>query len=115
MICRSPSPHIAPEYTVLSVDIVQTYSVIYFNLGTHHIPNSGDIPNTLMTTSASSIMLVPHNYHGRDASRASAQGVKLVAREGGGSDVTYYGARYTDSFEVDSVSAYTSNANTKVY
>lgn len=44
--------------------------VIWFNLGTHHVPHTGDIPNTLMTTSASSVMFAPHNFHLRDRSRA---------------------------------------------
>lgn len=51
--------------------------VMYFNLGAHHIPHSGDIPNTLMHTSASSVMFIPHNFHDRDPSRASVQGVRL--------------------------------------
>jgi hypothetical protein len=82
--------------------------VVYFNLGTHHIPNSGDIPNTLMTTSASSVMLVPHNFHDRDPSRESAQGVKLAMKKPGDgeTDVKYYGAKYTEGFEVDLVSFY---------
>jgi primary-amine oxidase len=81
-------------------------SVIYFNLGTHHIPHSGDIPNTLMTTSASSVMLIPHNFHDRDPSRASAQGVKLKMKpssDGGGSNVRYFGAEYTKGLAVDLV------------
>ncbi|KAF7187989.1 Amiloride-sensitive amine oxidase [copper-containing] [Pseudocercospora fuligena] len=51
--------------------------VLYFNLGAHHIPHSGDVPNTLMHTSASSVMFVPHNFHDRDPSRESVQGVRL--------------------------------------
>ncbi|CAK3734610.1 Membrane primary amine oxidase [Lecanosticta acicola] len=51
--------------------------VIYFNVGSHHIPHSGDVPNTLMHTSASSVMFVPHNFHDRDPSRESVQGVRL--------------------------------------
>lgn len=50
--------------------------VIYFNVGSHHVPHSGDIPNTLMHTSASSVMFVPHNFADRDPSRASVQGVR---------------------------------------
>lgn len=60
-----------------------------------------------MTTSSSSIMLIPHNFHDRDVSRESAQGVRLEMKtpeEGGGSRVKYYGAKYTDGFKVDSVS-----------
>jgi hypothetical protein len=51
-------------------------------------------------------MLVPHNFHDRDPSRASAQGVKLDMKsssEGGGSNVRYYGAKYTEGVAVDLV------------
>ncbi|KAK8005045.1 hypothetical protein PG990_011082 [Apiospora arundinis] len=61
--------------------------VVYFNVGSHHIPHSGDIPNTLMHTSASSVMLIPHNFANRDPSRESVQGVRLQLkhkRDGGG-------------------------------
>ena len=51
--------------------------VLYFNLGAHHVPHAGDIPNTLMHTSASSVMFVPHNFHDRDPSRRTVQGVRL--------------------------------------
>jgi primary-amine oxidase len=51
--------------------------VLYFNLGAHHVPHSGDLPNTLMHTSASSVMFVPHNFLDRDASRKTATGVRL--------------------------------------
>lgn len=51
--------------------------VIYFNVGAHHVPHSGDVPNTLMHTSASSVMFVPHNFCDRDPSRESVQGVRL--------------------------------------
>lgn len=60
--------------------------VIYFNVGSHHVPHSGDIPNTLMHTSASSVMFVPHNFADRDPSRASVQGVRyqLKGSQSGG-------------------------------
>lgn len=51
--------------------------VVYFNVGAHHIPHSGDIPNTLMHTSATSVMFIPHNFNDRDPSRESVQGVRL--------------------------------------
>ncbi|KAK3071898.1 hypothetical protein LTR53_007816 [Teratosphaeriaceae sp. CCFEE 6253] len=51
--------------------------VVYFNLGAHHVPHSGDIPNTLMHTSATSVMFVPHNFADRDPSRQGVQGVRL--------------------------------------
>ncbi|KAK4544002.1 hypothetical protein LTR36_004776 [Oleoguttula mirabilis] len=51
--------------------------VLYFNVGAHHVPTSQDVPNTLMHTSASSVMFVPHNFADRDPSRGSVQGVRL--------------------------------------
>ncbi|KAI0484188.1 copper amine oxidase [Xylariaceae sp. FL0804] len=51
--------------------------VVYFNVGSHHVPHSGDLPNTLMHTSATSVMFVPHNFADRDPSRESVQGVRL--------------------------------------
>lgn len=60
--------------------------VVYFNVGSHHVPHSGDVPNTLMHTSASSVMFVPHNFADRDPSRESVQGVRLQlkgSRSGG--------------------------------
>ena len=53
--------------------------VVYFNLGGHHVPHSGDIPNTLMHTSASSVILSPFNYFDEDVSKASRQGVRVDA------------------------------------
>ena len=55
--------------------------VVYFNLGSHHVPHSGDVPNTLMHTSASSVMFVPHNFADRDPSRESVQGVRVQVKE----------------------------------
>lgn len=57
--------------------------VIYFNVGSHHVPHSGDIPNTLMHTSASSVMFLPHNFHDRDPSRESVQGVRYQLKGAG--------------------------------
>jgi len=60
--------------------------VVYFNLGAHHVPHSGDVPNTLIHTSASSVMFVPHNFLDRDPSRESVQGVRVQVggRKGSG-------------------------------
>ena len=75
-------------------DTIQEDLVIYFNLGGHHIPHAGDIPNTLMHTSASSVIFVPHNYHSRDPSRETVQGVRLEFQDGGKHNATYFGGRY---------------------
>ncbi|TVY73173.1 Membrane primary amine oxidase [Lachnellula suecica] len=46
--------------------------VIWFNLGMHHVPHTGDIPNTVFSTSQSGISISPHNYLLRDPSRQSS-------------------------------------------
>ncbi|KAG8630368.1 hypothetical protein KVT40_001987 [Elsinoe batatas] len=97
--------------------------VVYFNLGAHHIPHSGDIPNTLMHTSASSVMFVPHNFGDKDASRITSQGVRMGLKGGNGAGwvqkqhggrygkeekdvgkgvetVEYFGGRYHGGFEM---------------
>jgi len=79
------------------------FRVIYFNLGSHHIPHSGDIPNTLMHTSASSVMFTPFNFHDRDPSRRSAQGVR-VNKIPGGAAAKYYGGRNMEGVTVKAVS-----------
>jgi primary-amine oxidase len=77
-------------------------SVLYFNLGSHHIPHSGDIPNTLMHTSASSVMFTPFNFHDRDASRRRVQGVKLELGDEG-TKPKYFGGRHLEGVHLEAV------------
>lgn len=96
--------------------VMQDDLVIYFNLGSHHVPHSGDIPNTLMHTSSSSVMFIPHNFHDRDPSRLSAQGVRLDMRgPGKGSNVTHYGAQYKEKVKVAAVRFYPFDGRGVVY
>lgn len=72
-------------------------SVIWFNLGGHHVPHSGDIPNTLQHTSASSIILAPFNFHDRDASRKSSQGVRVdFADKNSDTKTKFFGHHYEE-------------------
>ncbi|KAJ6118214.1 membrane copper amine oxidase [Penicillium samsonianum] len=84
-------------------EIEQEDLVIWFNLGNHHVPHSGDIPNTLQHTSSSSVMLVPFNFHDRDASRKSAQGVRvdLAGQNGGTAKAQFFGHHYEHGFVLD--------------
>ena len=84
-------------------EVVQEDLVIYFNLGSHHVPHSGDIPNTLMHTSATSVMFAPFNFHDRDASRRSVQGVRLELGDAG-PQPNYFGGRYTEGVHLKAVS-----------
>ena len=80
-------------------------SVIYFNLGSHHVPHSGDLPNTLMHTSASSVMFTPFNFNDRDPSRRSSQGVR-VDKNNGRSSPRYFGTTYNKGISLKDVSCY---------
>ncbi|KAF7361133.1 Amine oxidase [Mycena sanguinolenta] len=70
----------------------QTDIVLWVNLGMHHVPHTGDMPNTVFTTAQSAFIISPHNYLLRDASRTTRQmvridynssGVQLVKEFGG--------------------------------
>ena len=52
-------------------------SVVWFNLGMHHVPHTGDLPNTVFTTAQSSVLLSPHNYLLSDPSRATSQQAEI--------------------------------------
>jgi primary-amine oxidase len=76
--------------------------VIFFNLGMHHVPHSGDIPNTLMHTSSSSVMFTPFNFHNRDPSRLNSQGVQLDV-EAKGTKPRYFGQTYHEGVKLKKV------------
>lgn len=64
--------------------------VLWFNLGMHHVPHTGDLPNTMMSTAHSSIRLEPFNYLLNDPSVATSQQVKIDKETGA---VERYGAQ----------------------
>ena len=74
-------------------DTVQQDLVVYFNLGNHHVPNTGDLPNTLEHISGSSVMFVPFNFAEGDMSRESVSGVRIdgFMRESGDREVVQDG------------------------
>ncbi|KAM0749530.1 copper amine oxidase [Meredithblackwellia eburnea MCA 4105] len=79
-----------------SENLEQEDLVIYFNLGMHHVPHTGDLPNTVHTTAQASLMISPHNYLLNDPSRQSNQMVRVnynstAAGEGQVTDVLLFG------------------------
>ena len=83
------------EKMVDGESVLQEDLVIAFNLGGHHVPVSGDIPNTMMHTSASSVMFIPHNFGKRDLSRSGVSGVR-IDREG----AKHFGGFYKDDVKL---------------
>ena len=67
-------------------------SVVWFNLGMHHMPHTGDIPNTVFSTAHSAMTIEPFNYLVGDPSQASTQQV-LIKTANGQAEITRYGAQ----------------------
>ncbi|KAJ3540677.1 hypothetical protein NMY22_g4201 [Coprinellus aureogranulatus] len=51
--------------------------VLWFNLGMHHLPHTGDLPTTLMSTAQSSVIFSPHNYLLSDPTRQTVQQIEV--------------------------------------
>ncbi|KAF2105655.1 copper amine oxidase [Lophiotrema nucula] len=68
--------------------------VVWFNLGMHHIPHTGDLPNTMFTSAHSAVRFEPFNYlEDGDPSVASTQQLRLVYGEDGSvKEVKTFGA-----------------------
>lgn len=61
--------------------------VVWANLGMHHVPHTGDLPNTVFTTAHSGIQFMPLNYLLGDPSRQSVNQVRIDYGGGNGSRV----------------------------
>ncbi len=51
--------------------------MLWFNLGMHHLPHTGDLPNTMFSSAHSAMRLEPFNYLVGDPSVASNQQVRI--------------------------------------
>ncbi|KAJ6157379.1 membrane copper amine oxidase [Penicillium chermesinum] len=75
-------------------------SAMSYGLTWDHIMSRirGDIPNTLQHTSASSVILAPLNFHDRDASRKSSQGVRVdfASQNDGRAKTQFFGHHYEE-------------------
>jgi primary-amine oxidase len=58
-------------------NMTQTDLVAWINVGTHHLPQAEDSPNTRTNTAASSFFLTPLNYFDSDVSMDSLNAVLL--------------------------------------
>ncbi|EER23430.1 Copper amine oxidase, putative [Coccidioides posadasii C735 delta SOWgp] len=75
--------------------------VLYFNLGMHHIPDTGDLPNT---TAVSSMGIIPQNFHLENPSRATRQQIRLTFEEGKASQAEIFGSSHaTCTFDMKNV------------
>ena len=68
----------------------------------HHIPHTGDLPNTVFSTAHTAMLIEPFNYLAGSPHRATKQMVQLTSKNGT-TAVTRYGATPANC-AVDSVS-----------
>lgn len=62
-------------------DIVDQDLVAWVTLGTYHIPQLENVPNTATVGTTQSFFLVPFNYHSEDPSLGSRDSVKIMPKD----------------------------------
>lgn len=77
-------------------NLTQTDIVVWFNLGMHHLPHTGDLPNTVFSTAHSGMQIMPLNYLLGDPSRETTSQVRINYHDGVVSEVATFGAKSED-------------------
>ncbi|EGO55253.1 hypothetical protein NEUTE1DRAFT_85409 [Neurospora tetrasperma FGSC 2508] len=67
--------------------------VLWLNLGMHHLPHTGDLPNTVMTTAHAGVHFMPSNYFEGDESRKTVNQVRINYSDGKTSEVQTFGQK----------------------
>lgn len=57
--------------------LVQEDLVVWFNLGMHHLPHTGDLPNTVFTIAHAGVQMMPLNYYQDDISTETLSQVQI--------------------------------------
>ncbi|KAB5578137.1 copper amine oxidase [Coniochaeta sp. 2T2.1] len=70
--------------------------VMWVNLGMHHVPHTGDLPNTVFTTAHTGIQFMPNNYFSMDQSRQTVNMVRIDYDNGTTSLVDTFGQKNSD-------------------
>ncbi|KAF4554230.1 Copper amine oxidase-like protein 5 [Elsinoe fawcettii] len=65
--------------------------VFWINLGMHHVPHTGDLPNTVFTTAHSGVQFMPLNYFAGDTGRQTVNQVRIDYGGGNRSTVERFG------------------------
>ncbi|KAH7393640.1 copper amine oxidase [Cadophora sp. MPI-SDFR-AT-0126] len=88
----NPAVNFAKYFDGESLD--QQDLVVWFNLGMHHMPHTGDLPNTVFSTAHSAMTIEPFNYLPGDPSRATTQQIRINSDSRGNRSVTEFGAQH---------------------
>jgi primary-amine oxidase len=57
--------------------LMQQDLVVWLNLGMHHVPHTGDLPNTVFTEAFSGVTFMPSNYFDIDQTRRTVNMVRI--------------------------------------
>ena len=74
-------------------NLTQTDIVVWLNAGMHHVPHTGDLPNTVFTTAHSGFQIMPLNYLLGDPSRQTVNQVRIDYNNGNVSAVETFGQK----------------------
>lgn len=74
-------------------NLTQTDIVVWLNLGMHHVPSTGDLPNTVFTTAHTGIQFMPLNHLLGDPSRQTVNQVRINYKNGNVSAVKTFGQK----------------------
>ncbi|GKT48763.1 membrane primary amine oxidase [Colletotrichum spaethianum] len=84
--------------------LMQEDLVLWLNLGMHHVPHTGDLPNTVFTTAHSGITFMPSNYFDIDQTRRTVNMVRIEYSSDNTTAVETFGqSEATCSFEAKPV------------
>jgi len=106
----TPNPPVDFSKFFNSESLEQQDLVVWVNMGMHHVPHTGDLPNTVMTSAHAAIQFLPSNYLPGDPSVRAAsrvrvnyeKGVVNVTKVGRPSDVCVNDlSRYTGDYAVN--------------
>ncbi|OIW28159.1 membrane copper amine oxidase [Coniochaeta ligniaria NRRL 30616] len=75
--------------------------VMWVNLGMHHVPHTGDLPNTVFTTAHSGIQFMPSNYFSMDQSRQTVNMVRIDYDNGTTTLVDTFGQKNDEACALD--------------
>lgn len=66
--------------------------MVWFNLGMHHVPHTGDLPNTVYTLAHAAAVLEPFNYFERNPSSSTRQQIRINCEDGQVGSLETFGA-----------------------
>jgi primary-amine oxidase len=78
----TPNPPVDFSKYFNSESLDQQDVVVWVNVGMHHVPHTGDLPNTVMTSAHGAVQFVPSNYFLGDPSVRAASRVRVNYNNG---------------------------------